>query len=394
MSQGESIYGLGARTDWIAAVPHADVDRLELTPEEMALFSRIGRAAKIQEVLDRSGMSEPRAIATLLALRAKGAIAPAKVHSPPPAQDVSAALHEEVDLDLERKREILELERGLDTANHFEVLGLPPLAPVEEVRRAFYEASRKFHPDRYFGKDLGSFRARIERIFRRISEAYSVLSDYDKRARYLEAHPELKAPPAESARSEVGEAREAERRARFARHPYLAKVARAQELIVRAKGRLQRGEIGQAVADLERATQMDERNAEARTLLADARRKLEQQRAQEEMRRAEIAERDRDLETAANAYQAAASADPGNAAAAYHAARLMVRLGREARDSKSLAQRAVDLAPKNADYRVLLGVILEQAGMKALAKRQFEEALRLDPEHAEAKKHTRRRWPF
>ena len=38
--------------------------------------------------------------------------------------------------------------------------------------------------------------------------------------------------------------------------------------------------------------------------------------------------------------------------------------------------------------------ILDQAGMKALARKQFEELQRLDPENAEAKKQLKRRWPF
>ena len=34
------------------------------------------------------------------------------------------------------------------------------------------------------------------------------------------------------------------------------------------------------------------------------------------------------------------------------------------------------------------------AGMKALAKKHFEEAVRLGPEHPDVKKHVKKRWPF
>ncbi len=50
--------------------------------------------------------------------------------------------------------------------------------------------------------------------------------------------------------------------------------------------------------------------------------------------------------------------------------------------------------PNNAEYRVLLGRLLEAAGMKAMAKKHYEEAIRLDPDHPDVKKHAKRRWPF
>ena len=39
------------------------------------------------------------------------------------------------------------------------------------VRRAFSTASKELHPDRYFGQNLGSFKARLAAIFARLTEA-------------------------------------------------------------------------------------------------------------------------------------------------------------------------------------------------------------------------------
>src|SRR5258708_6452947 len=56
-----------------------------------------------------------------------------------------AAMAEQVDLDADRKKEILSLERALDQLNHFEVLGLRPGASNAEVKKAYHEASRRYH---------------------------------------------------------------------------------------------------------------------------------------------------------------------------------------------------------------------------------------------------------
>ena len=166
MSAPSTIAGLGARTDHVATVPNLDPSRLRLTPEEGRLLASVGRVSRIEDVLRRSGLDEPRAIAVLLALRAKGAIVPARVvnQAAGPVEPVDAALAEEVDLEPERKREILELERSMGGLDHFAVLGVRPGATPAEVKQAYYNASRRFHPDRYFGKNLGSYRARVERI--------------------------------------------------------------------------------------------------------------------------------------------------------------------------------------------------------------------------------------
>lgn len=406
MSQTDTIVGLGARTDYVAPAPNVDPSRL--TADEGQVLASIGRAAQIQELLRRSTLGEPKTIALLLALRAKGAIVPARVHKPAGSDaPVTAAMAEEVDLDPARKQEILDLERMIDSANHFEVLGLSPGAAPDEVKRAFYDASRRYHPDRYFGKNLGSFKGRIERIFRRLSEANQVLTDPEKRSAYLKANPTLASPAsARSSPSSGGTAapprpksaqeleRDAERRSRFARHPYLAKSGRVAGLVAKARENMEKGEFGQAYNDLHVASQMDDKNVQVKELLAQVRKKNEALRRQEELKRGEEAERRGDLQAALLAYRAASTIDPSDGRAAYLTARTMLRLSQDAKEIRPFAQRAVDADAGNADYRVVLGEVLLEAGLKDLAQKHFERALEIDPDHAGAKKHVKKWWPF
>lgn len=397
MSDTEQIVGLGARGDYVAPVPNVDPSRLRLTPDEARLFSGIGRVSRIADVLARSGLEESRAIAVLLALRAKGAIVPARLREPPsgPQPVVDAASSEEVDLTPERKQEILELERKLETANPFELFGLPPGAPPSTVKSAYYEASRKFHPDRYYGKNLGSFRGRIDRIFRALTEAEKTLTEEKRRAEFLAKNPHLNAPaPVEPVR-EVDPEREAERRSRLSRHPYLMKNSRVNELVAKAKKHIDGGEPGLALSDLHLVLQMDSRHKDALALQAVARRLHEQGRAKAELTRGEQLERAGDLNGAANAYRLAAGLDPNSASAAFKAAQSMLRSGQDPKEARHYAQRAVELDARNADHQALLGQIFKEAGMDKLAQRHFEEALKLAPNHPEAKKHIKKgRWPF
>jgi DnaJ-class molecular chaperone len=64
----------------------------------------------------------------------------------------------------------------MEEKNYYVILGVAPSTTAEGIRRAFRELARKHHPDR-----AGS--AEKER-FQQIAEAYTTLSDPEKRQRY------------------------------------------------------------------------------------------------------------------------------------------------------------------------------------------------------------------
>ncbi len=312
------------------------------------------------------------------------------------------ATTEQVDLDPERQREILELEARLD-GSHFEVLGIPASAGTDEVRTAFREASRKFHPDRYFGKNLGSFRPRLDRIFRRLVDANQTLTDPEKLKAYLAANPfvraavraaspQVEAPAPPPVRGAGDAAREAERRSRLARHPYLLKANRVHELQAKAKEAMARKEYSQAFTHLNHAAEADPMNAEVRSLLPEVRRLADAQRAESSYQHGLEALARFDEALALTAFRT--SANGGHAVAAHKASILMEKHGADLKETTSLAQRAVELDPRSAAYRLVLARLLEQAGMKALARKHLEEAARLEPDNPEVKKQVKRRWPF
>ncbi|MCC6335943.1 MAG: DnaJ domain-containing protein [Myxococcales bacterium] len=312
---------------------------------------------------------------------------------------------EKVDIEDGRKREILEFEQKLASPNHYEILGVPAGATVEEVTSAFREASKKFHPDRYFGKQLGSFKGRLEKIFRRLVEAHTVLTDLQKRQGWLEANPLIRAAvrarsgssgifSVAKEKSEDEKKRDAERQQRLARHPYLSKATRVFDQLGKAREAIAKGEYSQAFTFLNQASQFDPNNQEVKTLLVEVRRKNEQIRADAAFKAGEEALERQDDDGALTAFRSAVAASAAHHQAAYKAATLLERKGGDVREIISFAQKAVDAAPDNASYRLLLGLHMEAAGMKVLAKKHLEEAARLAPDDPEVKKHVKKRWAF
>jgi curved DNA-binding protein len=63
------------------------------------------------------------------------------------------------------------------TADYYEILGVGRSANQEEIQRTYRKLARRHHPD--VNKDPGA-----EETFKQINQAYEVLSDPKKRARY------------------------------------------------------------------------------------------------------------------------------------------------------------------------------------------------------------------
>ncbi|WP_242343935.1 J domain-containing protein [Anaeromyxobacter terrae] len=80
--------------------------------------------------------------------------------------------------------EVETLAGSLDQLDYFAILKLPQGATPAELKAAYYRESRAYHPDRFAAFPNAALRDLVGRIYRRINEAYTVLRDDRKRARY------------------------------------------------------------------------------------------------------------------------------------------------------------------------------------------------------------------
>ncbi len=80
--------------------------------------------------------------------------------------------------------QVRKIAQGLDALDYFQVLRVEKQASYEQIREAYHKQARIFHPDKYHHLADAALLADVTAISKRVSEAYVVLRDADKRERY------------------------------------------------------------------------------------------------------------------------------------------------------------------------------------------------------------------
>lgn len=204
---------------------------MPIGPEEAFVLSRVDGKASASEIAMATGLEAPKVSAALERLAALGALildgrsapdgqgpdgepqhpssepggprraigssspAPAtrpRRHSAIDPRPLYAAdeLDPSCDLPREHQHFVLNLFCQLQLLDHYAILDVSPDADKKQLKAAYFRLVSVLHPDRYFGKNLGRFKTKLEQCFQRVTDAHDTLTRKKKREeydRYLES---------------------------------------------------------------------------------------------------------------------------------------------------------------------------------------------------------------
>jgi DnaJ-class molecular chaperone len=159
--------------------------------------------------------------------------------------------------------EIGALAKIMNELDYYQLLGVQPTASVAEIRKAFHDSSRNFHPDANRQLDE-KLREQCAEISKRVTEAYCVLRDARRRQAYdarSNGDTKLRIQLADAKNAHTEQIK-AERRGR---------TAQGRQFHAKAEADLKRGNLAGAIQNIQMALTFEGSNPGFESLLADLR---------------------------------------------------------------------------------------------------------------------------
>jgi len=164
------------------------VSKMAALGKEEAVASASGDAAAAAAGEAASGLGRGGPATAAPGPNADGVMTKGLVRPMPPLPEEEIdpeELADGKDLSEETKRRILSFYKRLPVLDYFDRLEVDPEADKQTIRRAFFRLSKEFHPDRYYGKDIGGYKQKLSDVFKAIAEAFDTLSDDARRRAYV-----------------------------------------------------------------------------------------------------------------------------------------------------------------------------------------------------------------
>ena len=161
--------------------------------------------------------------------------------------------------------QLQELAATIDGLDYFQVLNLPATAVGNQIRDSYYGLSRALHPDKFFHIPDEVTKAAVHKIYKRVTEAYSILKDAKKRIKYVadsSGHDRAR-------KLRFTEESEAEQKEQQKMATKVAKTPKGEQLYQAALLDMKKSQWEKAYKNMQTAVMFEPGNAELKALLAD-----------------------------------------------------------------------------------------------------------------------------
>jgi curved DNA-binding protein CbpA len=296
-----------------------------------------------------------------------------------------------LEISVEDQHKILEFESGLGRG-YAEILGVKSDADTKAIKKAYRKLSRQYHPDRYFKKQIAGYAERLDVIFKKVLEAYELLSDPATRAEVQKA---------DAMRSDAGSAGQGPaapdrpltpiERLRQ-RMPFKIPQAVLTERRKRARGFYdsartwaENGHFLEAASGIRLAIAFDPSDELYKQKFVEIQSGLAEERVKEILKQAGQWSDASEFRAGLSLCEEALLYRPHDPEINYTAAQLSLFL-KEAEAAREYAARAIEHSSDVGRYHQTLARALSDMGDRGHAIRELERALELDSGDEEAKK--------
>jgi molecular chaperone DnaJ len=370
-----------------------------LITEAGYLLSRIGNQIRVSELLQVTPFSTDQTEKLIKALVDCGAIEISGLERAAPLSAEGSLKKDEIPgeiqatlesdqrdpqlqaLDTSFRQEILLKIQNLPHQKPFEILEIKNTASDHEVRQAYLRLSRKFHPDRFFRKPLGHYKRKLEQIFTAIQGAYESIKDpHDREA--LARQSQALSEKASSKNKDIGLTASSTKKI----DPKLERMGKAEHLYKLGLAALKMKDYASAAQQFQLALQLQPDRPQYRKSYEELVPFLELHKAEHLLKEAEGSLTAGFSTEALEKAEQALRMMPESVQAKWIVGRAILESGESTRFKEALEmlQRAKAGMPKNPEPSILIAQIYYKRKDRDKAILELEEALRRDPQHAQA----------
>jgi len=80
--------------------------------------------------------------------------------------------------------DVIEMHESFTSKNYYQILNVPKTSNGDDIKKAYFNLARRFHPDRFDREVQAAYRDQIDEVFHGITNAYRTLINKEKRKAY------------------------------------------------------------------------------------------------------------------------------------------------------------------------------------------------------------------
>lgn len=341
------------------------LDSGKLVPLESYVLSRIESPTMVSEVGAISGLPDHEAHRAICALVASGFL-----------RIIGDDKEEETAETISSRESVEKIQEDINRKHHFyinadfyEILEISRQSTTGEIKAAYYQLAKKYHPDRYRQAEHEQIRSRLETLFARITQAYETLSEPANRSAY-----DSKLKRASSGRLP---------NSMPSTNPLPATPLTSsipKPVISSENSKAPSQSMNNAASSSQSVTHTVISEPQASNGGTD------QKSAEYYFQQGRLRLDRKEYHAAIHLLREAVKIDPSKAPYHFHLGHALIRNPRTRREADEHLTKSAELDPYNSQMRVKLGLLYKEMGLKKRAEQFFKDALSLDPENRSAKK--------
>ena len=148
------------------------------------ILSLIDGKRTVQEIFSLTSLDESRALKILYALLCTRIITPIEKEFPDESMHEDILREEKIAIDPDFSDKVEYLFNRLNSIDYYSFLEIEKWDTPDKIKKAYYQAAKKFHPDKHLHLPSDTFKNKLNNIFAHLNEIYKILSNPERRMQY------------------------------------------------------------------------------------------------------------------------------------------------------------------------------------------------------------------